>query len=107
MQGRRALPSGGILGNHSKVIRKDHLPLDLCGKNAGATGFLDFLLGRGAEKFRLDNHWQFWQMSFAENFEETVFADVQNGRLSFNWGTLILGEEGRKLEKEEEEEDDN
>ena len=46
-------------------------------------------------------------MSFAENFEETVFADVQNGRLSFNWGTLILGEEGRKLEKEEEEEDDN
>ena len=92
---------------HSKVIRKDHLPLDLCGKNAGATGFLDFLLGRGAEEFRLDNHWQFWQMSFAENFEETVFADVQNGRLSFNWGTLILGEEGRKLEKEEEEEDDN
>merc|ERR1711915_676070 len=73
------------------------LRLKLCGENAGSAGLLDLLLGRGAEEFRLDDERQFRQMTLAEDLEESLLANVQDGGLSRHGSALVLGEERHQL----------
>lgn len=42
-------------------------------------------------------------MTFAKDFEKAVLADVEDGRLAFNWRALFLGKEGCELEEGERE----
>merc|ERR1719402_1708945 len=69
----------------------------LGGEDAGSAGLLDLLLGRGAEELGLDDHRQLGQMSFAQDFEEAGFADVDDRRFSLNRRSLIFGQEGHQL----------
>merc|ERR1719186_2404384 len=69
----------------------------LGGEDAGSAGFLDLLLGRGAEELGLDDHRQLGQMTFARDFKEAGFADVDDSRLPVNRRSLILGQEGDQL----------
>ena len=71
--------------------------VDLGGEDASAAGLLDLLLGRGAEELGLDDHRQLGQMTFAQDFEEAGFADVDDSRLPGNRRSLILGQEGDQL----------
>merc|ERR1712087_1028564 len=73
------------------------LLLGLGGEDAGSAGLLDLLLGRGAEELGLDDHRQLGQMTFAQDFEEAGFADVDDRRFSLNRRSLIFGQEGRQL----------
>ena len=70
----------------------------LGGEDAGSAGLLDLLLGRGAEELGLDDHRQLGQMTFAQDFEEAGFADVDDRRFSLNRRSLIFGQEGHQLQ---------
>ena len=69
----------------------------LSGKNAGSAGFLNLLLGESAEEFRLDDHGQLGQVTFAQDFEETLLANVDDGRLALDRSALIFRQEGDQL----------
>merc|ERR1711970_1565497 len=85
----------------SLLLRLLLLLLSFCccsgGEDAGSAGFLDLLLGRGAEELGLDDHRQLGQMTFAQDFKEAGFADVDDSRLPVNRRSLILGQEGDQL----------
>ena len=69
----------------------------LRGEDAGATGLLDLLLGRGAEKAGLDDHRHFGQVTLAEDLEKAVLGHVQNRGLASGRRALFLRKQRNQL----------
>ena len=59
--------------------------LDLLDNTAG---FLDLLLSRSGEILSLDDHWDLWKFTTADDLEEAVFDAVDN------WGLAVLSFSG-------------
>ena len=62
-----------------------------CNEDASTTGFLDSLLSSLGEKFGLNDDWDLWEVSFAEDLEISLIKVMLKSCLeNFNWINLAL-----------------